>query len=329
MSFIWPWVLVSLLGLPVCAYLYLRLQRKRDVAAASLGAMGVVREGGAAPAGRRRHIPSIVFLAGVALLAVASARPQLTLPLPRMEGTVVLAVDVSSSMAADDVEPTRLDAAKLAAKNVVEGRPASARIGIVAFGEGGLVVQPPTDDRDALDATIDRLEPYSGTSLGQGVLTALNLIVPDGAGPSSPEQTSESDTEPRSAFAPALIVLLTDGENMNPPDPLEVAQAAIDRGVRIHTVGLGTVDGATIEVDGFSLFTQLNEPVLQEIALLTEGVYFAVEDTGDVPAVYEELETEFVVDSREVEITSALGGVGALLLLAGGALSLSWFGRMP
>ncbi len=329
MSFIWPWVLVSLLGLPVCAYLYMRLQRKRDVDAVSLGAMGVVRDGSATPVGRRRYVPPIIFLAGIAILAVASARPQLTLPLPRMEGTVVLAVDVSSSMAADDVEPTRLDAAKLAAKNVVDGRPASARIGIVAFGEGGLVVQPPTDDGDALDATIDRLEPYSGTSLGQGVLTALNLIVPDGAGPGSPDQASQYDTEPRSAFAPALIVLLTDGENTNPPDPLEVAQTAIDRGVRIHTVGLGTVEGATIEVDGFSLFTQLNEPVLQEIALLTEGVYFAVEDTGDVPAVYEELETEFVVDSREVEITSALGGIGALLLLAGGALSLSWFGRMP
>ena len=329
MSFIWPWVLVSLLGLPVCVYLYVRLQRKRDMAAASLGTMGVVREGGAAPAGRRRHIPPIIFLAGIALLAAASARPQLTLPLPRMEGTVVLAFDVSSSMAADDVEPTRLDAAKLTAKTVVDRRPDSARVGVVAFGEGGLVVQPPTDEKDALDATIDRLEPYSGTSLGQGVLTALNLIAPEGLGTGSSEPASAADTEPRSAFAPALIVLLTDGENTNPPDPLEVAQAAIDRGVRIHTVGLGTAEGATIEVDGFSLFTQLNEPVLQEIALLTEGTYFAVEDTGDVSAVYEQLETEFVVDSREVEVTSALGGIGALLLLAGGALSLSWFGRVP
>ena len=329
MSFIWPWVLVSLLVLPVCVYLYLRLQRKRDMAAASLGTMGVVREGTAEPAGRRRHLPPIIFLAGIALLAAASARPQLTLPLPRMEGTVVLAVDVSSSMAADDVEPTRLDAAKLTANTVVDRRPDSARIGVVAFGEGGLVVQPPTDDKDALDATIDRLEPYSGTSLGQGVLTALNLIAPEGLGPGSPEPASAGDAEPRSAFAPALIVLLTDGENTNPPDPLEVAQAAIDRGVRIHTVGLGTAEGATIEVDGFSLFTQLNEPVLQEIALLTEGTYFAVEETGDVAAVYEQLETEFVVDSREVEVTSALGGIGALLLLAGGALSLSWFGRVP
>ena len=106
MSFIWPWVLVSLLVLPLCVFVYLRLQRKRSRDAASLGTMGTVREWTTALAGRRRHVPPIIFLIAVALLALASARPQLTLPLPRMEGTVMLALDVSSSMAADDVEPT-------------------------------------------------------------------------------------------------------------------------------------------------------------------------------------------------------------------------------
>ena len=326
MSFIWPWVLVSLLVLPVCAYLYLRLQQKRSRDAASLGTMGAMREGAPALAGRRRHVPPIIFLIAVAVLALASARPQVTLPLPRMEGTVVLALDVSSSMAADDVEPTRMEAAKLAAKTLVERRPGSARIGVVAFGEGGLVVQPPTDDSEALDATIDRLAPQSATSLGRGVMTALNLVAPE----SGPGQTAPADgTSPRGAFAPAVIVLLTDGENTDPPDPIEVAQRAADRGVRVHTVGLGTDEGATIEVDGFNLFTQLNEPVLQQIALLTEGSYFRVEDVDGMSSVYEELETEFVVESREVEVTSAFGGVSALLLLAGGALSLFWFGRMP
>ena len=329
MSFVWPWVFVSLLALPVCVLLYMRLQRKRDNDAASLGTMGEVREGGVSLAGRRRHVPPIIFLIGVALLAVASARPQLELPLPRKEGTVVLAVDVSSSMAADDVEPTRLDAAKLTAKAIVDRRPATARVGVVAFGEGGLVVQPPTDDDEALDATIDRLAPYSGTSLGRGMLTALNLVAPEEPGPGSTEPAPVAGAGPRGAFAPSVIVLLTDGENTDPPDPIEVAQMAIDRGVRVHTVGVGTAEGATIEVDGFNLSTQLNESVLQEIALLTEGAYFAIEDAADVPSVYEELETEFVVDSREVEVTSAFGGVSALLLLAGGTLSLFWFGRMP
>ena len=124
-------------------------------------------------------------------------------------------------------------------------------------------------------------------------------------------------------------MLLTDGENTDPPDPLEVAQTAIERGVRVYTVGIGTEEGAAIDVDGFSLFTQLNEPVLQEIALLTEGVYFRLDDIDDTPSVYNELETEFVVEPREVEVTSLLGGISALLLLAGGLLSLFWFGRMP
>ncbi len=315
-----------MLALPVCVFLYLRLQQKRSRDAASLGTMGAVREGAPALAGRRRHVPPIIFLIAVTVLALASARPELTLPLPRMEGTVVLALDVSSSMAADDVEPTRMEAAKLAAKTLVERRPGSARIGIVAFGEGGLVVQPPTDDSEALDATIDRLAPQSATSLGRGVMTALNLVAPE-SGPWDPALMD--GTAPRGAFAPVVIVLLTDGENTEPPDPLEVAQMAADRGVRVHTVGLGTKAGTTIELDGFNLFTQLNEPVLQQIALLTEGSYFRVEDVDGMSSVYEELETEFVVESREVEVTSAFGGVSALLLLAGGALSLFWFGRMP
>ena len=145
-------------------------------------------------------------------------------------------------MVADDVEPTRMDAAKIAAKSIVDRRPASARIGIVAFGEGGLIVNPPTDDNQALYATIDRLEPSSGTSLGTGIQTALNLAL-SASGPGSPESTADDESGPRGAFAPAVIVLLTDGENTEPPEPLEVAQAAIDRGVRVHTVGIGTQDG--------------------------------------------------------------------------------------
>ena len=273
-------------------------------------------------------MPPIIFLIGVALLLLASARPQLTLPLPRMEGTVLLTFDVSASMAAEDVEPTRMDVAKEIAKALVERRPAGTKLGAVAFGEGGLVVQPPSDDDEALYATIDRLVPQSGTSLGRGILTALDLVSPD-SGLGSEDEAAADEPQIGGAFAPAVIVLLTDGENTDPPDPLEIAQMAIERGVRVHTVGLGTSEGTVIEVDGFSLFTRLNEPVLQEIALLTEGIYFEVEHMDNVPSVYKEMETEFVVDPREVEITSALGGVSAMLLLAASGLSLLWFGRVP
>ena len=294
--------------------------------------MGVV-EGGASPlAGRRRHIPPSIFILGVILLAVASARPQLTFPLPRLEGTIVLAMDVSSSMAAADVEPTRMEAAKMMAKGLSDRRPDSTSMAVVAFGEGGLVVQTPTDDNEALNATIDRLEPQSGTSLGQGLLTALNLVAA-GAGPAADptagDSVSADEREPSESFAPAIIVMLTDGENTDPPEPSDVAQLAIERGVRVHTVGVGTEEGAIIEVDGFNLFTRLNAPVLQEIAILTEGTYFNLDEVADLASVYEELDTEFVVESQEVEVTFALAGISAVLFLLGGALSLFWFGRMP
>ena len=328
MSFIWPWALVSLAALPVCVLVYLRLQRARGISASRLGALGTARRGTAALAGRRRHIPPIVLLIGVALLALASARPQVTLPLPRMEGTVILAMDVSSSMAADDVEPTRMDAAKMVAKSLVAQRPDNAMTGVVAFGEGGLIVQPPTGDDEALYATIDRLVPHSGTSLGQGLLTALNLASPEQS-PGSGDSDATNETAPRGAFAPAIIIMLTDGENTDPPDPAEIAQTAIERGVRVHTVGIGTRQGAVIEVEGFNLFTRLDESVLQQISLLAEGDFFRLEDMDGIPSVYEKLKTEFVVESREVEVTSAVGGISALLLLASGALSLFWFGRVP
>ena len=332
MSFIWPWVLVSLIALPACVYLYGILQRRRSVSAARLGAMGAVGGGpgdaaGASP-GRRRHIPPIILLIGVAVLALASARPQLTLPLPHMEGTVVLTLDVSSSMIAGDVQPTRMEAAKLAAKTLVSSRPSGTSIGVVSFGEGGLVVRAPTDDEEELYATIDLLAPQSATSLGTGILTALELITRK-IGPGPTDSALAADEGHEGGLAPSVIVLLTDGENTAPPDPLEAAQVAAERGVRVHTVGIGTAKGATIDIDGFSLFTRMHEPLLQDIALVTEGEFFRIEDTEDFSSVYDQLETEFVLESREVEVTSAFAGVGALILIAGGMLSLLWFGRAP
>ncbi len=253
------------------------------------------------------------------------------MPLPRLEGTLVFAFDASASMAADDVYPTRMDSAKATAHAIVDRRPDTVKIGVVAVGDTGLVVQKPTNDDQAVHDTIDRLVPQSWTLLGSGILSALDVAL-DAA---DIDQDREGDLEvaleasARSSFAPAIIVLLSDGENTDPPDPLEAAQAAINQGVRVYTVGFGTPEGTTLEIDGFNLFTQLNEGVLQEIALLTEGSYYKVEGAEDVPAVYEDLDTQFVVKPREVELTPFLAGLTALVLISGGALSLLWFGRVP
>ena len=333
MSFIWPWMLVPLVLVPVGVFLYRRLQQRRQRDAVHLGTLGLVRDSGAKPLGRRRHIPAILFLLGLTLLLLAIARPQMELPLPQREGIVILAIDVSASMAASDLEPTRMVAAKAAAQAFVEKQPRNIKIGVVAFSDGGLVVQTPTDDRAAISATIGRLAPQSGTSLGRGILAALNAVsaVPD---------TGESDADsaqaapgpqpaPRGAFAPAVIVLLTDGENTAPPDPLEAAQMAIEQGVRIHTVGIGSRTGTTVEIDGFNVFTLLNEDTLKEIAMLTEGEYFSADDTDSLRKIYENLDLRFEVKTEKTEITSILGGVSMLVLLIGGLLSLIWFGRMP
>ena len=324
MTFIWPWVLVSLLTVPLCALLYRQAQQLRQRDAIRLGASGLARDIGTRPLGRRRNLSPALFLLGIVLLLVAVARPQVVLAVPRMEGIVMLVFDVSASMAADDSEPTRMLAAQTIAQTFVERKPGNVKIGVVAFSEGGLLVQPPTDDQSAIAATIERLVPQSGTSLGRGILDALSFALVDDDG-----ADGEGRPVSRGSFAPAVIVLFTDGETTAPPDPLEAAQTAIERGVRVFTVGVGSAIGTTLEIDGFTVFTQLNEGLLKEIATVTEGEYFRVEDADDSRAVYDELDKRFVVESKKREITSVLGGVSMLVLIIAGALSLLWFGRVP
>lgn len=332
MSFLWPWVLLSLVLVPVGIILYRKSLQRRSQYASQLGSFGAVAEDGSMPSGARRHLPAVLFLLGLVVLLVAAARPEVTLPVPRLEGVVMLTFDVSASMAADDVEPTRMDAAKSLALDFVKNRPRTMKIGVVAFGEGGLVVQPPTDDEDILAATISRLIPQSGTSLGEGIMAALTAISGSDGDDRTGDDTTDSDSNPATrpeTLAAAVIVLLTDGENTAPPDPLEAAQAAIEQGVRVHTIGFGSRAGTTLEIDGFTVHTQLSEPMLQDIALLTEGEYLTVESSDEVDAILKDVGSQFVVDKQEVEITSVLGGISMVVLLIGGVLSLIWFGRMP
>ena len=216
-------------------------------------------------------------------------------------------------------------AAQTIAQTLVERKPGNVKVGVVAFSDGGLLVQPPTDDRSAVAATIKRLVPQSGTSLGRGILAALSFArVEDEGGDVGEVRPARGGT-----FAPAAIVLFTDGENTALPDPLEAAQTAIERGVRVFTVGVGSATGTPLEIDGFTVFTQLNEEILKEIATITEGEYFRAENADDSRAIYDGLDKRFVVESKKREITSALGDVSMLVLIVAGALSLLWFGRVP
>lgn len=335
MSFIWPVMLVLLLLIPLFVVLYTRQQQRRQRLLATYGNFGLMQSGGQS-IGRRRHLPPLLFLSALALLIVAVARPQMELSLPRVEGTVILAFDVSGSMAADDLQPTRMEAAKAAARDFVANQPRSVLIGVVAFSESGFSVQPPTTDQAAILAALDRLAPTRGTSLGNGILMALNALTIKNE-PAADEiysnlQLTPTPTPtpvPKGTYTSAAIVMLTDGENTAPPDPLEAAQTAIDRGVRIYPIGIGSTAGALLKVEGFTVRTRLNEELLQQIAQLTDGVYYHAENEAELKAVYDQVGAQLVVKPEQTELTALLAGVSVVLLLIGGALSLLWFNRLP
>jgi Ca-activated chloride channel family protein len=337
MSFIWPPMLVLVLLIPLIGVLYISLQQRRRRIAARYG--GLELAGGAAGRGPgiRRHVPPVLFLVGLAILIVALARPQTVVSLPRVEGTVILVVDVSGSMAADDMEPTRMEAAKAAARDFVERQPPGVQIGVVAFSDGGLAVQAPTDDQEAILASINRLAPQRGTSLGQGIAAALNTIAADSGQASdlegdhtpTPTAIATPTPAPDGANTSAVILVLSDGENTEAPDPLAAAQAAAERGVRIHTLGIGSAAGTTLDVNGFTVHTQLNEALLQQIAQLTGGAYYSVENEQDFHSIYENLVPRLVIEPQKMEVTSIFAGASILVLLMGGTFSLLWFSRLP
>jgi len=328
MTFIWPTMLVSLLCLPLFIGAYLYIQRRRQRVAASYGSFAGGQIQTRKP-GILRHIPPLLFLASLALLLIALARPQMTVNLPRIEGTVILVFDVSGSMAAEDLQPDRMTAAKVSASEFIQRQPPSVQIGVVAFSESGLSVQTPTNDKDAILASINRLEPQRGTSLGYGILTALNTIAADSEAILSGENTPTPTPVPQGSTGSAIIVMLTDGENTAPPDPFDAAYAAAERGVRIYTIGIGSPAGTTLHINGFTVHTQLDETALEQIAGLTGGEYYNAGSEEDFKDIYDNISPELVIKPEETEVTSIFTGASILILLIGGVLMLLWFGRLP
>ena len=334
MSFIWPIMLLfAIVLIPLLIAFYLILQQRRRRFAAKYAGFGLASTGGGI--GGRRHIPPILFLVGLSILLVGLARPQTQVSLPRIEGTVILAFDVSGSMAATDMLPTRMDAAKAAARDFVQHQPPSVQIGIVAFSDSGFSVQPPTNDQDAILASINRLTPQRGTSLANGILISLHTIATSGQPDThfysslTPVPGPTPTAVPQGTYSPAVIVLLTDGENNENPDPLAAAQAAAKAGVRIYTVGLGSAAGTNLHVNGFTVHTQLDEAELQQIAQITGGAYTNAQSKEDLLKAYNNLNPQLVIKPEETEVTSIFAGASVLVLLIGGLFSLLWFNRLP
>jgi len=333
MSFLWPAMLAGVVLVPAVVLFRLIARQRARRAAAKYGGFGTAipvagaRLGSGQPAW-------ILMLCGLSLLTVATARPQATVRLPRLQGTVVLAFDVSGSMAADDFQPTRLEAAKQAAREFVGQQPVGVQIAVVAFSDSGFNVQAPSDDRDAILAAINRLSPQRGTSLANGILLSLNTIAAGRQPPTNyysnatPQPTPTPTPMPPGQYAPAAIVLLSDGENNQQPDPLKAAQAASDRGVRIYTIGLGSAAGSLLHLNGLTIRSRLDEATLRQLASLTGGTYYNAPSQADLRTIYQNLRPELAIKPEQTEITALLAAGGAVLLLAAGMISLLASGRV-
>jgi Ca-activated chloride channel family protein len=222
-----------------------------------------------------------------------------------------------------------MEAAKAAARAFVEKQPPDVRIGVVAFSGSGLVTQEVTADRASVVAAIDRLRPDGGTALGSGLQTALGAIVgkpvliDSGGGAPGVEQQGPD----LGYHGSAAVVVFTDGENTDAPDPLEVADLASSAGIKVYPVGLGSPQGAVLQIDGFSLATRLDEPMLRDIATHTDGRYIAGIDPQALAGVADAVDPQWTVETEHIEVTALLAAAAALLVLGGVALSLAWFGR--
>ena len=343
MQFIWPGALWALILVPVLVALYVLVQRRRRKYALRYASLTLVRDALDKGPGIKRHIPPALFILAVAAMLVALARPQSVVTLPSEEGTVILAIDVSGSMQAEDVRPNRMEAAKSAAMTFVDKQSASARIGVVSFSDNAAIVQAPTDDKEAVKAAISRLRPQRGTAIGRGILTSLEAIFENsdldfpaqpvqpapGARPTAAPATPKATPVPEGYFAPATVVLLTDGENNVFPPPLAVVQEAIDRGIRVYTIGLGSPEGTILRIQGRQIRTRLDEATLRQVAELTKAEYYLASNEAELEKVYSNLSTTLVLRTEKTEVTFAFTALAAALSVLAAAFSLLWFQRLP
>jgi Ca-activated chloride channel family protein len=346
MNFLWPHFLWLMLALPVLPLVYLWLLRRRGKRALRYSSVGIVR----AAAGRtwRRHVPPALLFVACAVLLFAGSRPTAVVTLPWARTTVVLAMDVSLSMRVSDVRPTRLAAAQEAAKLFLRDLPKPIEVALVTFAGSAQVVQAATLDRAALVSAIDAFQMQYGTALGNAIVVCLAELFPDqgiqledmtfGARQKARGREDKGNAAAPKQITPvapgsygsAAILLLSDGRRTMGVDTLDAAKMAADRGVRIHVVGLGTVDGGVPSgSDGLAIYMQLDEPTLREVARMTGGEYHHAASAEELRSVYQDLGARLQVQTREIEITALLALLGAILAAIAASLSFLWFGRAP
>ena len=335
MSFQWPEALWLLAGLPLLVALYFYLLRRRKHFALRYSSLGLLKQAMSGPSWRR-HVPPVLVLLALAALIVAIARPSATMTLPSQHEIVILAMDVSGSMRASDVEPNRLVAAQNAAKAFIADQPDNVRIGIVAFAGTATVAQAPTKNKEDLFAAIDRFQLQRATAIGSAIIVSLATLFPDGGYDVASFSYASEKRKPPANFKPvppgsygsAVIILLTDGQRTTGPDSVMAARLAAERGVRIFTVGVGTPEGKIVGFDGWSMHVRLDEETLRAIADLTRGEYFYAGNAVDLKKIYQTMNSRLVMETKKTEIGAFFSAAAALLVLLAGLLSLAWFNRI-
>jgi Ca-activated chloride channel family protein len=351
MTFLWPEFLWLLALVPLLVAAYVLILRRKRKTALRYASLTMVREAMGAGPRFRRHVPPLLFLVALIVMITAVARPAAVVRLPSQHETIILALDVSGSMRAKDVEPDRITAAQNAAKTFINEQPRSTRIGIVAFAGTASLVQPPTQSREDLHAAIERLQLQRATAIGSGILVALKAIFPDVdfdlratnprlnaagspgkggplAGPLATPPGDKPKPVPPGSYKSAAIILLTDGQATTGPDPIEAARMAAERGVRVYTVGVGTPNGEILVGEGWSMRVRLDEETLKQIANLTSAEYFYAGTAVDLKKIYQSLNSRFVLEKKETEITAIFAATAALTILLSALLSLLWFNRI-
>lgn len=352
MALLWPGFLFLLALIPLIIAAYIWMLRRRRRFAVRFSSLALVREALPHQSFLRRHLPFILFLLALAGLIVALTRPVAIVSVPTGRATIILAMDVSRSMCSTDIPPNRLQAAQAAAISFIESQNASTQIGIVAFAGYAELIMPPSNDQEVLEDAIMSLTTGRRTAVGSAILKSLEAIAEiDGSVAPLETGTSSRFTPtpvPKGAYAPSIIVLLTDGASNRGPWPLDAAQEAVDRGVRVYTIGFGTAEGGAMNCSaqplpggdpfgggqqfgndpfggGGGRFRRgIDEETLQQIADMTGADYYAPESASELHEVFQSLPTYLITKHETTEISVAFAATGTLLAALAMILSLMW-----
>ena len=341
MTFTWPLALLALLAVPALAAAYVVALRRRRRRAVRLSTVALVRAAAPRRSAWRRHAPAALVLAALAALGLAAARPQVALDVPVSRSAMVLALDVSGSMCATDVDPNRLTAAQTAVRGFLREQDPRTSIGLVLFAGFAQVAVAPTTDRAPLLNAVDTLTTGRGTTIGAAILKSVDAIAEINPEVAPADPVAAAPRPP--GYAPEIVVLLTDGANTRGIGPVEAAGIAAQRGVRVYPIGFGTraptslactaaqLGGRGLDYGGGGAgagarrgYLVADEDTLRQVADVTGGRYFAAADAGGLRAVLDDLPRTVETQHRDVELSAGLAALAALLLLAGLGAAARW-----